>query len=191
MLIGMILVAVVNVVTELIWILIVLIMVRILLTWIPGVQGNPIVRLLGRVVDPVIAPFRRVLPTFSGFDFSPLLAIIVLGVVAQILGGLVFAGSVPVLAVLISIVRQLIISIAAFFALLTFIRIVITFFRASRGHPLTWSLLSITTPLVRPFRAIVPRSRVVESAAVAALVAYVAVCVVAEFGLGALMQAVS
>jgi YggT family protein len=188
---GMILAAVVNVVTELIWILIVLIMIRVLLTWIPSIQGNPAVRLLGRIVDPVVAPFRRVLPTFSGFDFSPLLAIIVLGVIAQILGNLVFAGSVPVLAILINVVRQLVVSIAALFALLTFVRIVIGFFRASRGHPLTWSLLSITQPLVRPFRAIVPRTRVVESAAVVALVAYIAICIVAEVGLGMLIQAVS
>lgn len=188
----MVLSAALNLVTGLISILIVLIMVRVLITWLPGMdRSNPIVRVLAAIVDPVLAPFRRVLPTFSGFDFSPLLAIIALGALAQILGGLALTGSVSILAVIVSVVRQLIVDIAVFFALLTFVRIVISLFRSSRSHPLTWTLLSISDPLVRPFKGIVPRTQTIEAAAVVALVAYIAVIVAANVGLGFLQQVVA
>jgi YggT family protein len=188
----MVLPTVLNLVTGLISILIVLIMVRVLITWLPGMdRSNPIVRVLAAIVDPVLAPFRRVLPTFSGIDFSPLLAIIVLGALAQIIGGLAYAGSVSILAVIVSVIRQLIVDIAVFFALITAVRIVISLFRASRNHPLTWSLLSISDPLVRPFKGVVPRTTGIESAAVVALVAYIAVIVAANIGLGFLQSMVA
>ena len=188
----MLLTAVLNLVTGLITVLIVLILVRVLITWLPGMdRGNALVRVLAAIVDPVLAPFRRVLPTFSGFDFSPLLAIIVLGAIAQILGGLAATGGVSILAVIVSIVRQLIVDIAVFFALITFVRIVVGLFRASRGHPLTWTLMSLSEPLVRPFRSVAPRIRTVEAPAIVALAAYVAVCIVANIGLGFLQQMVA
>lgn len=188
----MVLSAVINLVTTLISILIVLIMVRILITWLPGIsRDNALVRILAAIVDPVLAPFRRVLPTFGGFDFSPLLAIIVLGAIAQVIGGLALAGSVSILAVIVSVVRQLVVDIAVFFALITAVRVVVGLFRSSRSHPLTWTLMALSDPLVRPFKSIVPRTRMVEAAAVAALVAYIAVAVVANIGLGTLQQLVA
>jgi YggT family protein len=34
--------------------------------------------LLGKIVDPVLKPFRKVLPLLGGFDLSPVLAILVI-----------------------------------------------------------------------------------------------------------------
>ena len=33
---------------------------------------------LGKIVDPVLKPFRRILPLIGGFDLSPVLAILVI-----------------------------------------------------------------------------------------------------------------
>jgi uncharacterized protein YggT (Ycf19 family) len=37
------------------------------------------------VSEPLLRPFRRILPSFGGFDFSPILAILALNVVGQII----------------------------------------------------------------------------------------------------------
>ena len=37
-----------------------------------------IYEILAQVTEPILGPIRRVLPTFGGFDFSPLVAIILL-----------------------------------------------------------------------------------------------------------------
>ena len=61
-----------------------LIFARVLLSWFPGIPPwHPLVRALAAVTDPVLLPFRRMLPTIGGLDFSPIVAIVVLQVVGQ------------------------------------------------------------------------------------------------------------
>lgn len=67
-----------------------LIFARILLSWLPiaGIHidpYNPIVRLLQDVTDPILEPFRRIIPPIGMIDISPIVAIIVLQVVQSII----------------------------------------------------------------------------------------------------------
>ena len=71
-------------------VLTVLIIARIAVSWIGLSPWHPVVRWLRIIVDPILAPFRKILPNFSGIDFSPILAIVVIYFVAQILQNLVF-----------------------------------------------------------------------------------------------------
>jgi len=59
-------------------ILIYLIVITSLLSWFQPKPGNPVVRLLHAVVDPVLHPIRAILPSTMGMDFSPMLAIVIL-----------------------------------------------------------------------------------------------------------------
>jgi YggT family protein len=49
-----------------------------LLSYVNVDARNPLVPLLGKIVQPVLKPFRRILPLIGGFDFSPALAILVI-----------------------------------------------------------------------------------------------------------------
>jgi len=49
-----------------------------LLSYINVDARNPLVPLLGKIVGPVLKPFRKVLPLIGGFDLSPVLAILVI-----------------------------------------------------------------------------------------------------------------
>ncbi len=53
------------------------IIVRIFLTWLPNIDWNsqPF-SLLKALVDPVLSPFRTIIPAVGGLDFSPIVAII-------------------------------------------------------------------------------------------------------------------
>jgi YggT family protein len=59
------------------------ILVRVLLTWFPIDQSNPIIRLLFDVTEPVLAPFRRIIPKIGMFDLSPIAAMLVIQFVQQ------------------------------------------------------------------------------------------------------------
>lgn len=48
-----------------------------LLSYVNVDPRNALVPLLGKIVAPVLKPFRKVLPLIGGFDFSPALAILV------------------------------------------------------------------------------------------------------------------
>ena len=49
------------------------IFVRALLSWVSTGAHNPMARLLGSFTEPLLAPARRLLPTTSGLDLSPII----------------------------------------------------------------------------------------------------------------------
>ena len=59
--------------------LIVLLMVHILLSWVK--PFSPLAGPVAQMVHPVLAPIRRILPTISGIDLSPMVAFLVLQVI--------------------------------------------------------------------------------------------------------------
>ena len=54
----------------------ILIIIGVILSWVGHNVRHPIVPLVFQLVDPVLAPIRRVLPGLGGLDLSPLVAII-------------------------------------------------------------------------------------------------------------------
>ena len=51
------------------------IFVYVLLSWINTGGYNPVGRLLGQLCEPVLAPFRRAIPTLGGIDISPIIVL--------------------------------------------------------------------------------------------------------------------
>lgn len=49
---------------------------------------HPLRMTLGRIIEPLLAPFRRVIPPISGIDLSPLALIIILQILRQLVIGL-------------------------------------------------------------------------------------------------------
>ena len=79
---------------------IILIFIRVLLSWIPRMPYNPTLRtvvdFVHQVTDPYLNVFRRVLPPLGGrgmaIDLSPILAIIVLLIAQGVVVGLIDPG---------------------------------------------------------------------------------------------------
>ncbi len=53
----------------------------IILSWIAPGSSNPAAYLIYQIAEPVMAPFRRLLPAMGGIDFSPILLLIVINIV--------------------------------------------------------------------------------------------------------------
>ena len=63
---------------------------RIILSWFPIRPGSPwvgIYSLLYSITEPVLGPIRRVLPSFGGLDFSPMIVIFGLSILGPALLG--------------------------------------------------------------------------------------------------------
>lgn len=54
------------------------ILIRAIISWVNPDPYNPVVRILAAVTDPILKPFRRILPPYKtgGLDFSPVFAIL-------------------------------------------------------------------------------------------------------------------
>ncbi|HLF28640.1 MAG TPA: YggT family protein [Anaerolineae bacterium] len=57
---------------------------RILASWVRLDPYHPLVRLLYQLTEPLLAPIRRLLPQTGMIDFSPIVAFIVLRVAEEI-----------------------------------------------------------------------------------------------------------
>jgi YggT family protein len=158
----------------------VLIIARIAVSWLGLSPWHPVVRWLRIIVDPILAPFRRILPSFSGIDFSPILAIVVIYFVARILQTLVLGNSVNPGLAIASLVEQLAVNIAIAIAILVFIRILLAVFHADPWHPMVQMVRTVTNPLVAPFAGL-HRGRVtagIDYPAIAALITYIVLIIV-------------
>jgi YggT family protein len=153
---------------------------RVMLSWLPISPWNPIARWLRRIVDPILRPFRRVLPAFSGIDFSPLLALAVLYVLQQVVHSLLTVGSVSPGYAVLSVVRQVALGIVIFFCIVLFVRLLFSLFHADRWHPIVLLVRRITDPLVRPFAGLVPRGAAVDGGAAIAFLVFLALFFVGQ-----------
>jgi YggT family protein len=63
-----------------------LLVIRILLTWFPTVNWyNQPFSALSQITDPYLNLFRSIIPPLGGMDFSPMLAILALQLLAQMI----------------------------------------------------------------------------------------------------------
>ena len=63
-----------------------IVLARIIMSWLPeGDYYNPMVRFVYKVTEPVLAPFRQLLPAIGGIDFSPIVVFLVLDFVRRFL----------------------------------------------------------------------------------------------------------
>ena len=62
-----------------------LIVARVVASWLDVRPYHPAIRLLVEITEPVLGPFRRRFPPRGGLDFSPLLALLALWVVRNVI----------------------------------------------------------------------------------------------------------
>jgi len=56
---------------------------RMIITWIPHNPSNQAVQFLYKITEPVLAPVRKVIPPIGGMDFSPIVVFIGLGLLKR------------------------------------------------------------------------------------------------------------
>lgn len=70
----------------------------IILSWVAAGSYHPAVVLIHQLAEPVLAPFRRLLPPMGGIDFSPMIAFVAIYVVQILLRAACYSVGMPVRA---------------------------------------------------------------------------------------------
>lgn len=55
-----------------------LLIITAIASWITSSQHNPVLATLNQVTEPLLRPLRKVIPVAGGFDFTPLIALVVI-----------------------------------------------------------------------------------------------------------------
>ncbi len=58
-------------------------LIRVLLSWFPHDRHHPIISYLYSITDPILDPFKRLVPSTMGIDFSPIFAFFALSFLEQ------------------------------------------------------------------------------------------------------------
>lgn len=102
--------------------------IRIFLTWIPGLPYN-VVSFFSKICDPYLNFFsKRGLFRFGAIDFSPILSFGVLAIISTLLKSIATSGSISLALILILIIQMIwnvISSILIFFLIFLIIRFII------------------------------------------------------------------
>lgn len=51
---------------------------RVLLSWVSIDPGNPVVHFVRNVTEPVLGPIRSIIGVWGGMDFSPIVAVLLI-----------------------------------------------------------------------------------------------------------------
>jgi YggT family protein len=59
--------------------------IRIALSWFPHDPYHPIISLIYRITDPILTPFRQLIPPIGGLDISPIFAFMALSLIEKLI----------------------------------------------------------------------------------------------------------
>ncbi|MSP78118.1 MAG: YggT family protein [Dehalococcoidia bacterium] len=76
------LIQIVNYIAYAVWILI---LMRSLFSFMPSGGNNPVANIVFRLTEPILAPIRRLMPRTGMFDFSPIIAILLIMLIQALL----------------------------------------------------------------------------------------------------------
>ena len=136
---------------------ILIVMLRFLLQLVRADFYNPLSQFIVYATNPVILPLRKVIPGFFGIDLASIILAILLQMLAlQLLGFIAGQGVYPILNLLVFSVFKLIISLLNIYFFSFIIMVVISWIAPHSHNPAISLISSITEPVLRPIRRVVP-----------------------------------
>ncbi|GEL07307.1 YggT family protein [Salisediminibacterium halotolerans] len=67
-----------NIIVQAIQLYSIICIIYIFMSWIPNARESEFGRIIGKIVEPLFAPFRQVIPPIGMIDISPIVAILAL-----------------------------------------------------------------------------------------------------------------
>jgi YggT family protein len=127
------------------------IFVRILLTWFSGSGYSKPIEILGRVTDPYLNWFRRFPLQIGHLDLSPIVALAVLSLINRIFGTMAYYGKIS-LGILLAMTLQAVWSAASFllgFSIVILILRLIAYLTNRNIYSTFWRIIdTISQPLL-------------------------------------------
>lgn len=147
------------------------VMLRFLLAAVRADFYNPVSQFLVKVTNPVLLPLRRVLPSVGKIDTSALVLMLLLQLISFTLIALLRGGQISFLLLFILSLAEL---ISLFLNVLLFsilIQVVISWINPGTYNPAVSLLYSITEPVLRPCRRLIPPISGLDLSPLVALIA--------------------
>lgn len=134
-------------------------LVLLLRFWMPWLRAdfrNPLAQGILRFTSPVVVPVRRIVPSFGRLDSATVLVAFIIQYLTVLLLLLIIGHTAGIAEIaLTSIVKLAVLSINLFIYAI-FIRIILSWISQGAYNPATAIITTLTEPVLRPFRRIIP-----------------------------------
>lgn len=117
---------------------------------------NPVSQFIVKITTPVLHPLRKIIPGVMGLDIASLVLAWALKTIELFLILLINTGSLNLLLPLLLAIPQLLELVINIYLFAVFIQIIMSWVAPQGNNPAVQLLYSITEPLMRPARRLIP-----------------------------------
>jgi YggT family protein len=144
------------IINTLISLYILVVMVRFLLQWVRADFYNPISQFIVRVTTPALRPLRRIIPGWGGIDFAAVVLMLLLQLLSLTLILLLRGQGLPLVTLIFWSLAELVTLAINVYIGAILIQVVISWINPGTYNPMVSLLHSLTEPLLRPARRLLP-----------------------------------
>ena len=144
------------VITTLFSLYIVAVMLRFLLGLVRADFYNPISQFLVRITNPLLVPLRKVIPVIGKFDSAAMLLMFVLQLVAVTLVLLLRREEISTAILVVITLASLVALLIDVYMFAIIVEVIISWMNPGSYNPVSSLLHSLTSPLLRPIRSLLP-----------------------------------
>lgn len=142
--------------TTLFQLYITVVMLRFLLQWVRADFYNPVSQFLVKVTNPPLKPLRRIIPGWGGLDIAAIVLMVALQVISLLLVLLLRGKGIPVGTLVLWSVAELVSLAFNVFIFAIIIQVILSWVNPGHYNPVSSLLYSLTEPLLRPARRMLP-----------------------------------
>ena len=135
---------------------IVAVMLRFLLGLVHADFYNPVSQFLVRITNPLLIPLRKIIPSIGRFDSAAMLLMVILQLAAVTLVLLLRGEGVSSAALIVITTATLVSLLLDVFMFAIIVEVIISWMNPGSYNPISSLLHSLTSPLLRPIRHVVP-----------------------------------
>lgn len=132
------------------------ILLRLLLQWVRADFYNPLCQFLVKVTNPVVIPFRRILPAIGPVDTGSVVVMLVLQAIGVFLITRMGSIDMPVPQIFIYSGVKLLMMLLITYMILIIASVILSWFGQRARHPIIPLVYQLTEPVLRPFRKVIP-----------------------------------
>jgi len=132
------------------------VLLRFLLQWVRADFYNPISQFVVKVTTPLLRPFRRLIAGYAGMDLAALVLAWLVKTVELFILALILAPQVNLLGAPAWALPELMGLALNIFIIAVFVRVILSWLNPDPYHPAAALLASLTEPVMRPARRMLP-----------------------------------
>lgn len=133
-----------------------IVMIRFLLQWVRADFYNPVSQFVVKVTNPLLRPLRRLIPGWGGIDVAALVLMLLLQLLSLFLILLLRGHGIPLLTLVAWSVAELVSLAFNVYIVAIIVQAILSWITPGHYNPVSSILYSLTEPLLRPARRLLP-----------------------------------